>query len=136
MNDYFKKLQGGIFVLVKRNETLKYYFSENSMFLIDDWESEIINGTYFDELNKYEIPFDKIYLSIKFLKNDMTTEEFDKMINWKMPQLIIDFDKKKLINNFYDQALEDRIPENWDGSFIENRNDFLQLIPEKMNYWK
>ena len=136
MNNYFKNLQGGIFALVISKGKCKFYFSENSMFLIDDWESEILNEKYFVELSKYETPIEEIIVSINELKEQLTSDEVEKIIYWKMPRLIINFDNKELINNYYEQALENRIPGNWKGKFIEDKDEFLKLIPKEMTYWK
>ena len=51
-DNYFKSLSGGQFALIKNQNHYFYCYADNSMYLIDDWESEISNGNYFKELEK------------------------------------------------------------------------------------
>ncbi len=114
-------LEGGIVAYIIKGNKGLFYYSENSTWSLNDWKKEIDDESYFEYINKFELDF-SVY-SLEVLRNNL-------------PQLLIDFDKKKLVNNYYDQALEDRVPELWKGTWLENTNDFLNLIPEEKKYWK
>lgn len=102
------------------DKTGNYYYGENSYWLLDDWSDEVNSGEYLKIVD--ELKIDPSLLPKKFLlKNN--------------PQLIIDFDEFKLYNNYYDQALENRVPHNWEGIWIEDSNAFLNRISTYKKYW-
>ncbi|WP_286967426.1 DUF1033 family protein [Flavobacterium sp. UBA4854] len=129
MNSYFSKFQNGIFAVVKLDGKLSLYFGENSWWLLDDWENDILNANYFQEIESLKIEFETIHNAFKTEYSDLEKSTY-------LPSLYIDFDHKELYNNFFDQALENRIIEGWKGIFIENKNQFLEMIPENCRYWK
>ena len=45
MSEFFDRFQGGIYVMIKENSQHSYYFGENSWWLIDDWESDIMKSS-------------------------------------------------------------------------------------------
>ncbi|WP_103068642.1 hypothetical protein [Aquimarina sediminis] len=114
-------LSGGIVVYIIKNGNGAFYYSENSTWLLDDWDREINDKSYFEFIAKFEL--DLSLYTIDLLKNNL-------------PQLLIDFDNKELVNNYYDQALEDRVPEIWKGVWIEDIKVFLDLIPQEQRYWE
>lgn len=114
-------LSGGIVVYVINKKSSTFYYSENSTWLLDDWYNNIEDGSYFNFLAQFKL--DIFLYSNEELKNNL-------------PQLLINFDEKTVINNYYDQALEDRIPEFWSGIWIEGTDDFLNLIPVEDRYWE
>ncbi len=114
-------LSGGIVVYVIKEGNGFFYYSENTTWLLDDWEREINDKSYFEFIAKFELNVSLYTTDV--LKNNL-------------PQVLIDFDNKILINNYYDQALEDRVPRLWNGTWIEDINSFLDLIPEEQRYWE
>jgi len=114
------KFQGGVFAVIKVNNIVSFYYGDNSWWLIDDWEREILNDTYFNEISPLKIEFFN-------LKNAYRTEclnHSNEFCSSYLPSLYVDFDNKELYNNFYDQALENRVIEGWKGFFIENKKRF------------
>ncbi|TPN89226.1 hypothetical protein [Aquimarina algicola] len=114
-------LSGGIVAYVIKEGNGFFYYSENSTWLLDDWEREINDKSYFKFLTQFEL--DVPLYATNVLKNNL-------------PQVLIDFDNKRLINNYYDQALEDRVPRLWNGTWVEDINSFLDLIPKEQRYWE
>lgn len=131
----FKSLTSGNMALIKRSNNYEYCFADNSMYLIDDWESDIKSGRYFIEISKYIIPIDLIKSSVIDLKNSEIEDDFRQILFWKLPCIFIDFDTQLILNNFYDQAIENRIPDYWKGKFIELKDDFLITIPQQLKFW-
>ncbi|WP_433829526.1 hypothetical protein [Flavobacterium anhuiense] len=129
MNSYFSKFQNGIFTVLQLDGKLSLYFGENSWWLLDDWENDILNNNYLQEIEHLKIEFESIHNAYK-------TENSDLEKNNYLPSLYIDFDNRELYSNFFDQALENRIIKGWKGVFIENQSQFLDLIPENCRYWK
>jgi hypothetical protein len=132
MNSYFNKFQDGIFVIIKLDNKSSIYFGENSWWLLDDWENEILNKKYLQEIEPLKIEFESIYNAFKTEYSNLNKSNCNNFL----PSLYIDFDHKKLYSNFFDQSLENRIMEGWKGIFIENQVQFLELIPENYKYWK
>lgn len=132
MSSYFNKFQGGIFVIIKLDNKASIYFGENSWWLLEDWENDILNNTYLQEIEPLKIEFENV--------NTAYETEFSNLVkssnNNYLPSLYIDFDDKELYSNYFDQAIENRIMEGWKGSFIENQDKFLELIPKEVRYWK
>lgn len=126
----FESKIGGIYVLIKNKNKYDYYYGENSWWLVDDWENRI-DKDYFILIEECKIEYLDLKESIVWAFENFGLE----YIGRKLPQLLINFDEKKLYNNFYDQALEDRVPANWEGIFIENSFDFLEKIPVECRYW-
>lgn len=122
MDTFFDKFQGGILVAIKTKNIVSFYYGDNSWWLLDDWESDILNGKYFSEINPLKIEFNELKL------NDFRLNDF-------LPSLYIDFDDKVIYNSFYDQALETRVIDGWLGVFIDNKNELLKLIPQEFQYW-
>lgn len=122
MNTFFDRFQGGILVAVKTNNVVSFYYGDNSWWLMDDWESNILNGSYFNEIEPLIVEFHELKI------NTVSSNNY-------LPSFYMDFDNKAIYNNFYDQALETRIIEGWSGFFIENKNEFLFLIPKEFHYW-
>jgi len=129
MNSYFSKFQNGIFAILKLDGKLSLYFGENSWWLLDDWENDILKNNYLQEIEHLKIELESIYNAYKTAYSDLEKSNY-------LPSLYIDFDNKELYNNFFDQALENRIIEGWKGFFIENKTQFLELVPENCRYWK
>jgi hypothetical protein len=129
MNSYFSKFQNGIFTVLKLDGKPFLYFGENSWWLLDDWENDILKNNYLQEIEHLKIEFESIHNAYKTEYSDLEKSNY-------LPSLYIDFDNKELYSNFFDQALENRIIEGWKGIFIENQNQFLELIPENCRYWK
>lgn len=114
------KLTGGIMVYALIDNNPSYYYAENSVWLLDDWHRQISDMSYWEYIAKFKI--------------DFTTLPFEFLAK-NLPQLILDFDQKILINNYFDQAFEDRIPEGWQGIWMENTTEFLNMIPVQKRYW-
>ena len=136
MKNVFNILTGGTFALIIKDDKQKYAYADNSVYLIDSWYSDVIDGKYFEMLKEYQITFEVLRKSVLIIKAKTNAEEFKKAMNWNLPSMIIDFDKQKFINNYPDQALENRIPEIWNGEYISDRDNFLELIPYELRYWK
>ena len=113
-------LSGGIVTYIIIDKIGCYYYGENSCWLLDDWSDEVTNGEYFKIIDKLKI--NPSHLSEDFLSKNT-------------PQLIIDFDELKLYSNYYDQSLENRVPHNWEGVWVEDTAAFLEQIPESHRYW-
>jgi len=47
VENFFDTLSGGNFALLIKDNIEKFVYAENSVFLIDDWNDEVINGEYF-----------------------------------------------------------------------------------------
>lgn len=116
-----KELSGGILVLIINRGQGSYYFGDNSYWLLDDWEPEVAAGTYLGKLDSMKVYPMKWPSS--FLKK-------------YRPELIINLDQKMLLSNYYDQALENRVPHDWEGRWIENKEDFIKHIPIQDRYWE
>ncbi|MFD2939033.1 hypothetical protein [Flavobacterium notoginsengisoli] len=130
MSSYFNKFKDGIFVIIKLDNKASIYFGENSWWLLEDWENDILNNTYLQEIKPLKIEFENTSY-----KNDFSNLVKSSYNNY-LPSLYIDFDNKELYSNYFDQAIENRIMEGWKGSFIENQDKFLELIPKEVRYWK
>jgi len=131
----FEVLKGGSFALFIRENKPHYYYAENSWYLVDDWNFEIENGEYFELIKKHKVEYSLLESAIELLKNKYEQNLWAKKLNWKLPTLTINFDKKRLISNYFDQALENRVPTNWEGKYISNKEEFLNLIPNEFKYW-
>lgn len=114
------KLTGGIIAYVMKDNKPTYYYAENSVWLLDDWHRQIIDMTYWMHIAEFKV--------------DIPTLPFDFLAK-NLPKLILDFDQKILINNYFDQAFEDRIPEGWQGVWMEHASEFLNRIPVQNRYW-
>lgn len=132
MNSYFNKFQGGIFVVIKIDNKFSIYYGENSWWLLDDWEHNILKNNYLQEIEYLKIEFENINKAYKTESVNLVKTS----LNNYLPSLYIDFDNKELYSNYSDQLIENRIIEGWKGFFIENRNKFLELIPKKCRYWE
>lgn len=115
------KLSGGILVLIINDGKGLYYYGDNSYWLLDDWEPEVSAGTYIHELTRLRVS-----------PEEWSSELLEKF----RPELIINLDSKLLISNYYDQALETRIPSGWEGCWIENQDDFMNQVPAKNRFWE
>ena len=113
-------LTGGIVVYVLKDNNPFYYYAENSVWLLDDWHRQIEDMSYWEYIAKFKI--DIAALPFEFLANNL-------------PKLILNFDQKILLNNYFDQAFEDRIPEGWKGIWMENTAEFLKMISVQNRYW-
>lgn len=132
MNSYFNKFQGGIFVVIKIDNKFSIYYGENSWWLLDDWEHNILKNNYLQEIEYLKIEFENINKAYKTESVNLVKTS----LNNYLPSLYIDFDNKELYSNYSDQLIENRIIEGWKGFFIDNRNKFLELIPKKCRYWE
>ena len=132
MNSYFNKFQGGIFVVIKIDNKFSIYYGENSWWLLDDWEHNILKNNYLQEIEYLKIGFENINKAYKTESVNLVKTSFNNYL----PSLYIDFDNKELYSNYSDQLIENRIIEGWKGFFIDNRNKFLELIPKKCRYWE
>ena len=132
MNSYFNKFQGGIFVVIKIDNKFSIYYGENSWWLLDDWEHNILKNNYLQEIEYLKIGFENINKAYKTESVNLVKASFNNYL----PSLYIDFDNKELYSNYSDQLIENRIIEGWKGFFIDNRNKFLELIPKKCRYWE
>lgn len=132
MNSYFNKFQGGIFVVIKIDNKFSIYYGENSWWLLDDWEHNILKNNYLQEIEYLKIEFENINKAYKTEGANLVKTS----LNNYLPSLYIDFDNKELYSNYSDQLIENRIIEGWKGFFIDNRNKFLELIPKKCRYWE
>ena len=132
MNSYFNKFQGGIFVVIKIDNKFSIYYGENSWWLLDDWEHNILKNNYLQEIEYLKIGFENINKAYKTEGGNLAKTSFNNYL----PSLYIDFDNKELYSNYSDQLIENRIIEGWKGFFIDNRNKFLELIPKKCRYWE
>lgn len=65
MNSYFNTFQDGIFVIIKLDNKPSIYFGENSWWLLDDWENEILNNKYLQEIESLKL---NLKVSIMHLK--------------------------------------------------------------------
>ena len=131
----FEELKGGSFALYIRENKLQYYYAENSWYLIDDWNSEIENGEDFELIKKHKVEYLLLENAIELLKNKYEQRFWAEKLNWKLPTLTINFDNKILTSNYFDQALENRVPTKWEGKYISKREEFLNLIPDEFKYW-
>lgn len=132
MNSYFNKFQGGIFVVIKIDNKFSIYYGENSWWLLDDWEHNILKNNYLQEIEYLKIEFENINKAYKTESVNLVKTS----LNNYHPSLYIDFDNKELYSNYSDQLIENRIIEGWKGFFIENRNKFLELITKECRYWE
>ncbi|CAA9197381.1 hypothetical protein FLA105534_01589 [Flavobacterium bizetiae] len=132
MNSYFNKFQGGIFVVIKIDNKFSIYYGENSWWLLDDWEHDILKNNYLQEIEYLKIEFENINKAYKTESVNVVKTSFNNYL----PSLYIDFDNKELYSNYSDQLIENRIIEGWKGFFIENQNRFLELIPKEFRYWE
>lgn len=132
MSSYFNKFQGGIFVIIKLDNKLSNYYGENSWWLLDDWEHNILKNNYLQEIEYLKIEFENINKAYKTESVNLVKTS----LNNYLPSLYIDFDNKELYSNYSDQLIENRIIEGWKGFFIENQNTFLELIPKEFRYWE
>ncbi|PBI85662.1 hypothetical protein BSF41_36390 [Flavobacterium sp. ACN2] len=88
MNSYFNKFQDGIFVIIKLDNKPSIYFGENSWWLLDDWENEILNNKYLQEIEPLKIEFESIYNAFKTEYSNLNKSTYNNFL----PSLYIDFD--------------------------------------------
>ncbi|TDW52267.1 hypothetical protein EV144_101956 [Flavobacterium sp. 270] len=130
MSSYFNRFQGGIFTIIKFDNKCSVYFGENSWWLLDDWESDILSNNYLKQIEFLKLEFEEI-------SNAYKSEQFNLNKTYHyLPSLYLDFDNRELYTHFFDQAIENRLIEGWKGLFIENQNTFLELFPPESQYWK
>ena len=144
---YFEQFSGGYYVLIKNSQKYDYYFGGSVCWLMDWWleDMAVNNEAYIETIQKNAIEDDIAFFKLSLMelkkavieiKNHLKVGEDLMYITWfKLPNIIIDFDTKTLYNNVYDYAFEDKIPTDWQGIFIENKIDFLELIPTDIKYW-
>lgn len=132
MSSYFNKFHSGIFAVIKIDHKLSIYYGENSLWLLDDWENDILNNNYLHQIESLKIEFENINKAYKTESSNLIRTSFNNYL----PSLYIDFVNKELYSNYFDQAIENRIIEGWKGYFIENQNKFLELIPKECRYWE
>lgn len=144
---YFEQFLG-YYVLIKNNQQYNYYCGDSICWLLDWWleDTGFNNQTYIDAIqadaSESNVPFAKLSLlelkkAVIEINNHLKEDEDLMYVIWfKLPNIIIDFDAKILYNNVYDYAFEDKIPVNWQGVFIEQKKELLELIPQKIRYWE
>ncbi|MEM6770989.1 MAG: hypothetical protein AAF597_10425 [Bacteroidota bacterium] len=64
-------------------------------------------------------------------------QKLDASIRAKIrPEVLLNLDEKTLISNYFDQALERRLPIGWQGQFFEEQNEFLSYVPIPYRFWE
>jgi hypothetical protein len=115
------ELTGGILVCITHKGETSFYYGENSCWLLDDWSTEVANGTYLQEMESQKVDI---------------SQWPETYLRKYLPELIIDLDRKILRSNYYDQALERRIPGDWQGIWVEDLQDFLAYLPASARLWE
>ena len=115
------KLTGGIIVYIIIKNKGQYYYGENSYWLLDDWKSEIDDGSYMKIVEK--------------LKVDVSLFSEETAFDYR-PHVIIDFDKREMYSSYFDQVLETHVPSNWNGHWIDDYEFLLEKIPIDDQYWR
>lgn len=127
-NDYVSN----IFVLVKKDDKYAYYFSDKTLWFIDNWFYEYGDEDYvklgLEANEKYKVEMNQIANSFNELKDKGLTD----VIECNKPALFIDFEEKLFKSRYYEQALHFNIPDDWKGLLV----DFLELVPQNYKYWE
>jgi len=125
---------GELIAFVKLN-TNSYYCIAPVEFWIGHWWNGYVDLSqgnleelYFDYLSKFRID----YLALKAGYEELKRIGDEFAIEGNKPKLYIDFGDKYLASIFYEQSLEDKIPEKWEGVF----GDVEAHIPNEYHYWK
>ncbi len=103
------------------------YWAGTSWFGYVDAEKGAIDEQYFEYLRRFRLDYDDLRSAYHELIE--LNDEFDLATN--KPMLFIDFGTKHFASCFFEQELEERVPEGWTG---EDRN-VEALIPEAQRYW-
>lgn len=83
---------------------------------------------YFAYLDKFRIDYSVLQAGYKELISN--GDEF--ALEGNKPKLYIDFGNKFLASTFYEQSLEDKTPEKWEGKY----GNVETYIPNEYHYWK
>ena len=122
-------------VLVKKDANYSLYFGPREDWILDHFSSfDSFDEMYFNHIQKYKVDFDVMKENYSLIEEG---EDFSKneLQSYFVPLIIIDFDKREYLSNFYEQALEIRMVGDWKGFFIEDQNEFLNHVPFDFNYW-
>jgi len=129
-NDYVSN----IFVFTIRDKMERYYFSCKEKWFIDNWVYQSKNEET-DYVSQMIEELAEDIVNTKSLEEEfkrLEREEKHFVIETHYPMLFIDFDKKILKSRYYEQALHERIPDDWIGKY----EDFLNEIPPDFRYWE
>lgn len=123
-----------LIAFVQKGNEQFYCLAEVEYWIVEWWDGyvDLSNGSledlYFEYLNRFKLNYCELREAYGKLRD--LGEQFK--LDGNKPSLFIDFDRKVLLSNFYDQALEKRIPNDWEGVF----GKVEESIPEKYKYWK
>ena len=123
-------------VLVKMESTYSLYFGPLEDWILDHFSSfDSFDKMYFEHIQQYKVNFDVMKGQYSLIEE---REDFNKseVQSYFVPFIIIDFDTHEYLSNFYDQALETRMVEGWKCFFMEDKSEFLKLIPKEYHYWE
>lgn len=131
LNDYVQN----IVVLVKKDDSFYYFFSDKEFWIVEYWDAYVtpsgestLEEKYFRFLQPFAVSYEELRdeAERQFLKGN------EEKVRLNKPSLLVDFDHRLLRSQFYDQALENRLPNNWEGRF----EFFEDNIPRELVYWQ
>ena len=133
--NYFEEKTKGIIAFIKKNNGYSYYDLDSGFCVLKDYKEEIANGSYFRLIENSRLDLDQMRNSFHEAKNSANEGAYPGMMTWYRPNIFIDFDKRILLNHYFDRAFENDVPNNWRSQYINSNDKFLQCIPQEYIYW-
>lgn len=131
VNDYIQN----IVVLVKKNNDYCYFFSDKEFWILEYWDAYVtpsnessLENAYFHFLQPFSVSYEELITEAKRVMSKGNMER----VKVNKPSLYVDFDSKILYSQYYDQALENRLRNGWEGRF----ESFEEVIPKEIIYWQ
>lgn len=131
LNDYIQN----IVVLAKKDGNFHYFFSDKEFWIVEYWDAYVtpasestLEDQYFSFLQSFSVSYAELRdeAERQFLKGNVERVKLHK------PSLLVDFDHRLFRSQFYDQALENRLLDGWEGRF----ESFDESIPKELVYWE
>lgn len=122
-------------VYIVKDGVGNYYQAELEYWIVEWWKAEVdlskgnLNDLYFEFLEKFKIHLNDLETAYAHIDNDL-----EKMGN--RPAIVINFDQQKFSSNFFDQAIEKKMVDDWQGYYINEFSGIAELIPSNKHYWK
>lgn len=130
-NDYVQN----VIVLVKKDGNYYYYFSDKEFWIVEYWDGYVstngetsIEELYFTFIQPFLVDIDEL----KDEARKRFSEGDEEVVRLNKPKIYVDFDERLFLSQFFDQALETRLPNTWKGKF----ENFDEEIPIGLTYWK
>ena len=125
---------GNLIAFVQKGNEKFYCLAEVEYWIGEWWNGYVDNKEgllevlYFNYIKQFKLE----YSELKFAYYNLIELGNKFKLEGNKPSLFIDFEEKLFVSNFYDQALERRLPKDWIGKY----GGVYDNIPKKFRYWE